>query len=212
MKFRIPALLLTIALCFGGCSDSDDDESYPSLIHEFAMAQANGEGLLTSFVTDAGNTYSVVNPVKGMKANEVLRVLLGFEVQDAGKARVYSAQAIIVLPNNKGQAELVQDPVGVESVWMAGGFLNLHLLPRTQGQKQAWAFQCDTLENTLGGKTYQLSLWHDQLDDPTSYSSHFYTCVDLDSVATAFLPGDSVIMTIASFKGARTWQFGKLDK
>lgn len=172
------------------------------------MAYADAQGLLARIVNDAGQSYVVVNEVKGMKANETLRVLVGYVVEETGRVRVYTAHSIPILADASKQEKRAYDPVGIESAWLGGGYLNLHLLPKTRGGKQAWAFLRDsTSTNSLGGTTYHLSLFHAQLQDSTAYSTHFYTCVSLDSIASSFADTDSLIFTVFTFGGPRQWQY-----
>jgi hypothetical protein len=214
---RTPLLLL-LTFVLGGIglleSCSKDDESYPNLITEMGIAYSDAQGRMTRFLTDGGKAYQVLNEVMGMENNDTTRVLTGYVIESSTTARVYTAQAVPVLHNATTQ-ELVEgtyyDPTGVESAWTAGGFINLHLTPKTQGKKQAWAFKCDTTyTNTQGGQTYDLSLCHRQLEDPTAYTTDIYVSVDLDSVATAFAPTDSLHFTVYTFNGPRTWHFGQL--
>lgn len=216
MKHIPLLLLLTFAL--GGIglleSCSNDDESFPDLITEMGVAYSDAQGRMTRFLTDSGKAYQVLNEVKGMENNDTARVLTGYVIESSTTAKVYTAQAVPVL-HNATEQELAEgtyyDPTGVESAWTAGGFVNLHLTPKTQGKKQAWAFKCDTTyTNTQGGQSYALSLCHRQLEDPTAYTTDIYVSVDLDSVATAFAPTDSLHFTVYSFDGPRTWHFGQL--
>ena len=209
MKKFFPLLLFVLAL--GACS-SEDGEIYPSLITEMAMARGNSEGLLASFTTDSGHTYQTSNKVSGLKNGELLRTLISYVVAEDGKAQVYKAVAVPVLKDIADVETPVHDPTGVESCWLGGRFVNLHLLPKTQGGKQGWAFLRDSVSaNTLGGCTFHLSLYHSQLDDAEAYSNDFYACVALDSVATAFDAADSIVFTVVSYAGAQQWHFGGLN-
>lgn len=207
---RLYILLLTLLACLVSCSDKDD-APFPDLITEMSMAYANGQGLLARFVTDSGREYHVSNEIKGMEANETLRALIGYAVESGGQAKVYSAQSVPVLPDATGKTAPLHDPINVESIWVGGGFINMHLLPKTQGEKQGWAFLRDsTHTNALGGQTHHLSLLHHQQEDPTSYSRHLYVCVDLDSVAPSLSVTDSITFVVHTFSGQKTWHFGNI--
>lgn len=211
MKRFYPFLL---ALLAGFASCSNDEEYYPDLITEMAMAYGDAQGLLERFVTDSGKTYRVSNEIKGLEANETVRALIGYALYEDGdeiRVQVYTAQVVPVLPNVTGKTVPQHDPINVESVWLGGGFINMHLLPKSQGEKQGWAFLRDsTRTNSLGGRTHHLSLHHQQLDDPLSYSRHLYLSIDLDSVASELRPTDSITFVIQTFAGQKTWQFGNL--
>ena len=207
---RLQFLLMILVAGLVSCSN-DDDTSYPSLITEMAMAYANGQGLLSHFVTDSGRDCRVSNEIKGLDANETVRALISYVPENDSQAKVYSAQVIPVLPDATDKEPVAHDPLGVESVWLGGGFINLHLLPKSQGQKQQWAFLRDsTCTNVLGGQNHHLSLYHLQGKDPMAYSRDVYLCVAIDSVASTWTAADSITFVVHSFNGPKTWNFGKL--
>ena len=206
-------LFVCSSLMFLSCSSSDDEEGYPALITEFTMAYADSEGMLNHFITDAGITYHAANEVKGLDANEVARVLIGYSIEDndgsqtSPRAWIYTAKAIPVLNDYIGKESPSHDPTGVESVWLGGRFINCHLRPKTQGGKQSWAYLTDSVGvNALGGNTYHLSLFHRQMEDQQAYSGDLYLCIPLDSIAT-FNPSDSLSFTIVTYTSSLTWRF-----
>lgn len=203
--------LFALAATMISCSSDNEDEIYPPIVTEMAMAFSDSEGRMTHFTTDSGQTYQAANEVTGMDKNETLRAMLGYVVTEEGKARLYSARHVPVLPLYKAKSNKKHDPTGIVSGWMGGGFLNFHLQPKTKGGKQAWAFTSDsTSTNPLGGTTHHLSLYHDQKEDTIAYSSDFYISISLDSIASAYLPTDSITFTIYDQKGPQTWYFGNL--
>ena len=54
--FLSACLLLSLAFLPMGCSN-DEDETYPSIITEFADMKSNEKGTMVSFTTDDGQTY-----------------------------------------------------------------------------------------------------------------------------------------------------------
>lgn len=197
------------------CSE-DEEDGYPSLITEMAMARANSEGLMASFTTDDGATYYVNNDIKGMEANSLLRVLISYlktaapDGAPAGNAfaTVYNAKAVPILWNDTDAEQKFRDPTGIQSAWLSGGFINMHLTPKTQGGKQAWGFIQDSVSsNVLGTTTHHLSLYHRQLDDATAYTTDLYACIALDSIP-ALAPQDSICLTIKTFTSPAVWMFG----
>jgi hypothetical protein len=197
------------------CND-DDDEDYPSLITELAMARADNQGLMTSFTTDDGIIYHVNNEIKGMTANSRIRALISYLKTDAPDgapaensfAIVYQAKAVPVFWDWTTEEPMRRDPTGIQSVWVSGGFVNLHLTPKTQGGKQAWGFTRDSVTtNVLGTTTHHLSLYHHQLEDATAYTTDLYACISLDSIP-ALAAQDSIRLTVNTFSTPAIWMFG----
>lgn len=201
------AILCSVFCCLVSCS-GEDDASYPSLVTELVMAQADGRGCMASFTTDAGTTYTVENEIKGMKASSLLRALCSYLVIDANYARVYQAQAVPILWNLTGNQTLPRDPTGIQSAWLAGGFVNMHLTPKTQGGQQAWGFMQDSVTaNQRGGKTFHLALCHDQQSDMAAYSTEVYASISLDSLSATPTSLDSITLAVNTFQGTAVWRF-----
>lgn len=202
-------LLTTLLVGFASCSNSDDDEVYPNLVTELCMAHADAQGTLSRIVTDSGGDYHITNEVTGLNAYQKIRALIGYVTEGNGQAKVYTAQEVPLLPDASKNTARYQDPTGVESVWKGGGFINFHLLPKTKGAKQGWAFLRDsTTTNALGGQTHHLSLYHRQGNDPTSYSRELYLSLPIDSVATTLTAADSITFVVHTFQGPKSWHFG----
>ena len=222
-----PCALLLLAVLAAGCSDDADDMPFPALVTELVMAQADAQGAMDSFVTDAGTTYTVTNTITGMDAGSRLRCLCGYVVEEAGRAVVYSAQEVPILPNVTSAQRVRRDPTGIESAWLSGGFINMHLTPMTHGGKQGWAFLCDSVTpNAAAGHTLHLSLYHDLADDAASYTTDLYACIALDSLTVIPLPAsaatatasaptfqfsvaDSIRLIVNTFKGPSEWLFAR---
>lgn len=193
-------------------SCEEDEDSYPPLVTELAMAESNAEGLMSTFTPDNGPTYQVINSIKGMSPNSRLRVLVSYVAEqtttgNTPQASIYKAQEVPVLWDFTQISSMKRDPTGIQSAWLSGGYINLHLTPKTHGGKQAWGFTQDSVTtNALGTATHHLSLYHNQFEDATSYTTELYACIDLDSVAT-LAPKDSIRLTVQTFKGTAEWQF-----
>ncbi len=205
------ALLFICTFTLLSCAE-DDEEAYPSLITELAMAESDAQGLMTTFTPDGGPTYKVLNSIKGMPPNSRLRVLVGYVKEQKPttstlQASVYKAQEVPVLWDFTNIPSMKRDPTGIQSAWLSGGFINLHLTPKTHGGKQAWGFTQDSVTtNALGTTTHHLSLYHNQFEDATSYTTELYASIDLDSIA-ALVPNDSIHLTVPTFTGPAEWQF-----
>ena len=203
------SLLLPFLFLLFACTSDNDDESYPSLVTEMVMAQANAQGQMVSFTTDDGQTYIVDNDIHGMTANSRIRCLCGYVTGEPGHATVYNAMTVLILARVPSNIAIKHHPTGIASAWLSGRYVNLHLTPKTQGGKQTWGFSTDSVTpNTLGGSTHHLSLYHDQNDDATSYTSDLYAAISLDSItATPLTPFDSIRLSVTTFNGIAFWQF-----
>ena len=211
MKHLYVLPIVALTLCLGACSsqtDDGDDVFYPSLLSELVMAQSDANGKMTSFTTDAGKRYSVSNVFTGMTASTATRCVCEYEVLGEELAYVRSAQRAAVLHDFTGVKTVVREPTAFLSAWLAGGFINMHLYPKTKGGTQRWGFLRDsTYTNPTGGITHCLSLYHDLFEDSPAYSAHLYACIALDSVAATHGPSDSIVVAMETYDGPLSRRF-----
>ena len=194
---------------FALVSCSKDDEAYPALITELVMSSSDSQGVFTSFTTDSGRTYEITNTVKGSSPNVRWRFVCGYVKNDETTARVYTFIRVPLLSDCTKVEGLAYDPTGFVSVWKSKGYINLHLMPKTQGGSQAWGFVRDSaIVNDAGGTNHYLSLCHRQLNDPLAYSVDFFTSLDLDSVSVQRHSEDTLFFRLKTFDGWHTWAFG----
>jgi len=201
-------LLLCLLGFFTLVSCSEDDESYPALITEMVMSSSDSQCLFTSFTTDDGRTFKISNSVKGPSANVRWRFLCGYVKDDETTAHVYTFIRVPLLPDYAKVKNPRHDATGFASIWKAGGYINLHLLPMTQGGQQGWGFFCDSTHiNDIGGTNYFVSLIHYQLNDVKAYTEELFVSLDLDSISTTRSAADSLIFRMNTLDGWRSWLF-----
>ena len=205
--------ILYISLCFlmffVVVSCSKDDEAYPALITELVMSTSDAQGVFTTFTTDDGCTYQISNTVKGPSPNVRWRFVCGYVKDDETTARVYTFIRVPLLPDYTQMENRRRDATNIASVWKGGGYINLHLLPLTQGAQQAWGFIRDSIKtNDAGGSDYFISLSHYQLNDMEAYTTDLFVSLDLDSVATTRYAIDSIFFSVKTYDGIRSWSFG----
>ncbi len=212
-RWKVIALSIVTTLCLlTACDDDDDDTPYPSIITEMVMMRVDAKMRIT-IQTDNGSTYSVTNKLEGLVPNSIGRMLCSYTLDVQGGARVYKLEGVKVLHDLTTKAKTpVYDPVNFVSQWQQGKFINLHILPKTQSDpsKHTWGFiRTGQHPNTAGGITHELSVHHNQNNDPLAYSSDYYLTLVIDSVSKTFSDKDSIELTLQGFDKSRTWRYGK---
>lgn len=201
MRRRLTLLaLLTGILLTASCSSDDDGTPFPSMWNEIATLITDGQGRVRRLVTDAGDTYEVTNTLQGYRPSASYRVMCGYSTQEQ-QATLYQAVGVYLLHDST--ACVMHDPVGVLAAWKSGAYINLHLTPLTQGGNHTWGYATDS--TSTSGHLY-LSLHHRQGSDPLSYTRETYASLPLDSIKS-LAEGDSVTLTVHTFKGIKTWNF-----
>lgn len=186
-------------MAFGACSD--DEQVYPDIVTEFADMKVDNNGVARSITLDNGSRYGIINQIMDLKPKATYRVVCGFVSQDT-LATIYQLEGVHVLHDSTEVA--ITDPTGVLGVWRSGRYLNMHLTPKTQGGDHYWGFRTDSLT----AHHAHVSLHHNQLGDPTSYTMDVYASLPMDSIQ-GYVPGDTVSLSINTFKGIQTWTMKK---
>ena len=195
MKRPVSLTLLLLFFCLSSCHDDDSDAPYPPLVTELADCPTDAGGTMTAILLDDGTRLTLTNPQTGLRANVTYRALTGFTRTD-GMATLYSLTPAALLRDSTSVAHC--DPTAVASLWRTSRYINLHLLPKTQGQAaHAWGFITDSITD----RHAYLRLHHRQGQDPTAYSTDQYASLPLDLV-----PADRFTIRIETFQGLREWE------
>ena len=204
---RIKFLLICgVVAALSACSN--DDERYPDLITDFVVALGDDDGNVVAILTDDGVRLAVDNTVTGIPRNARVRSFCSYAPTADSRVAIYNIIGIPLLSQLKDDVAVQHHPTGVAAVWQSGGYVNMHLLPKTYGGHQKWAFAVDSMtQNAAGSTTHHLSLYHDQGSDAEAYSDNMYLCIHPDSLATPLLPTDSLRLAITTYDGVQTWQF-----
>ena len=176
------------------CSDDKDDGPYPSLITELVDCPTNSEGTMVKIVLDNDIELLLSNPQTDLKPNVTYRALAGYTL-DGRKATLYSLKPATLLRDSTRVA--TTDPTAIVSLWRTKRYINLHLLPKTQGGEQSWGFITDSI---VGNHAY-LRLHHRQGTDPTSYSTDVYASLPLQ-----MLEANKFTIRINTFSGTKEWE------
>lgn len=208
---RALSLIFSLALLAAFAACDDDDYVYPSLVTEFADIYTNADSTHTFIENDYGDIYVTRTTLSGLDPRYFYRGVCGYEITDETVETypvviLYTLESVNLLYETTDTAGGI-DPTGVTSVWRAGNYINFHLTPKTQGGDHLWDYRTDsvTLDGGNGCAKHYLSLYHDQCDDPCSYSAVVYASLYLPSSDIA--EGDSVIFTIQTFDEPQTWRF-----
>lgn len=183
---------------------SEDEFIYPSVLTDVALLKTDAEKRVVSLILDDGRNYGITNEdFKTTHANSYLRALATYLITDSTHAKLYSATSVAVLHDSTAVQQ--RDAVAALSVWQSGGFINMHLQPKTQGKISLhyWGFGIDSIAD----HHHYLSLHHAQNADPVSYSTDVYASLQLSQVDKILVAGDTVSMTIETFQGPKIWQF-----
>lgn len=192
--FSFLILLSSFLISLSSCHD-DDDAPYPSVITELADCPTDAQGTMSSIVLDDDTRLTLSNPKTGLKPSVTYRALVGYTLGNDGYATLYSAKPATLLKDSTDVA--ISDPTNIVSIWRTGRYINLHLLPKTQGGNQTWGYIVERIE----GQHAYLRLHHRQGSDPISYSTDQYASLLLSDIEA-----DTFTLTIETFSGTKSWE------
>ena len=193
VRFTFFILGLSFFITLSSCSDDKDDAPYPSIVTDMVDCPTDDEGKMKEIVLDDDTHLTLTNPQSGLKENVIYRCLAGYTLSGTS-ATLYQLKGATLLYDSTRKART--DPTNVVSLWRTPRYLNLHLLPKTQGGRQYWGFITDSIVN----RHAYLRLHPVQGDDPTAYSTDVYASLYLKDIAA-----DTLTLRIQTFAGWREW-------
>ena len=165
---------------------------YSLLQADFADLVVNAEKRGVSFLTDEGNSYQLTTPVTAKwieTADTTYRTIIYYNKVSATQAEPVSVGTVVTLhPIAHWRfKELPQDPIGIESAWLAesGKYLNMGLLLKTGRVND------EELPHTIGlaqdtvivnpdqKRTAYYRFLHSQNDIPEYYTNRRYVSIIL---------------------------------
>lgn len=204
-------LLCCLFVCLSySCSQTDEQTTYPSLITEFAELYADADGNICQMRPDRKSTYYLVSPLRGYHPHTEYRAACtyAFSGNDSTTVRIYGLERVVVLQDSTQQSYPGTDPLQVVSLWDGGDFINLHLSVKTQSGTQHWGYRMDSIRITAQQKRIAyLTLYHNQNNEPLSYSEKVYASLPKNSLKAVIEPGDSICLQINTFAGKNSWKF-----
>lgn len=202
--------LLAVAAC------KDDDYVYPDVLTEFADAHTNGEGTLTQLVNDRGEQFDIQarSGLGGLTRDSVYRTLCVYAPLDASasaqpkEVKLYSIQ-LVVSSEPIEERRLVNgmktDPLDIQSIWRAGNYVNMVLLPLVKDQAHAYYFIENGIDTHSNGKrTLRLTLYHNRHGDYEAFTHKTYFSIPLQGYRNRLAEGDTIRLRINTYKEGMT--------
>lgn len=214
MKLLIAALMLGMTFVGVSCSD---EYNYPDVLTEFVDIHTSAEGVIDELHTDAGDKYAVKfrEGLGGLVADSIYRSVSVYQLlpEEEGDTAVKLYSSLLIMAYKPVVADAFQegiktDAVDVQSIWRAGKYLNMVLLPKVKEEKHAFHFIEEGITVEEGVRTLNLRLYHDRGNDFEAFTEKVYLSVPLWAYADDLKEGDKVRFTVNTYKdGERSWVF-----
>lgn len=194
---RIVAIMAVVFALFPSCSE--DDPVWPSVRTDMGWLSVPAAGDRVLFLPDGGDTLDVTNSLSGLATDTSYRVMATYTTGTTSTT-LTGMQSVMVAMPRRYSVEMT-DPLDAISVWAGGGCVNLRLsvLSRNQDIHFFGCIDRGLLTWPDGRHSLSLGLYHDQGDDPTSFSRTVYLSFALSPYAEILQPGDTVHVSIRTF-------------
>lgn len=197
-------ILLTLLAVLCGCEGGDKDFRYPSVTTDYACLLTGAEGEAERLRLDNGNTYPIAitdeyreahRELPTYRPDTVYRVISIYELGADSLAHLYSlAQTVSVVPTALREGEtLHQEPVYLQSYWLAGGYLNMVIELKALNGQHSIGF-VDTTPETMRGR--EVTFYHRVIEDVEAYRQKVYCSLPLAPFDGYLQQGDTLRLVI----------------
>lgn len=182
---------------------------YSLMKADMAELSVNGQKYATSFLTDDGDNYQLINPYTAKwieTADTTYRTIIYYNKVESGQAELKTISTVVTLQpiEHWRLKEQPQDPVGFESAWLAKNrrYLNIGLLVKTgrvsdeELPHQIGLAQDTVITHADGRHTVYYRLLHDQNGIPQYYTNRRYVSILMPQP----LP-DTIAFSLKTFDG-----------
>ncbi|WP_321519891.1 NigD-like C-terminal domain-containing protein [uncultured Bacteroides sp.] len=210
--------LFLIFLFLLSCKGEEDSYIYPSVKLEFISAQTDNSGKIISLKTDKDSTYQVENDRTSSKldANILQRIVCYYSTlskataTENATAEIYSLiKTVSPTPGRLASGAVMKtDPVGIQSIWLSGDYINLTLQIKLQSQAHLFHFIETEVTQSNGVPSIHLTLYHDKNGDVEAYTKVAYLSAPLAKYIQQYPNGFTISFSINTFtEGVKTFTF-----
>ena len=190
-------ILATVAL-LTSCSKEKDE--IPFTFNGFFTAYTNSNSQIYKITDDMGNTYNVKEDDTDLSPNTTTRIVATVKAEDGDTviaSKLFPLSEVATL-DSKVHSELkVKDPVILKSIYLGGGYLNVHLGIKVKNE--------NTAHNVLysrsnGNKNLKIILYHNAHNDEPIYTQNAFLSIP---VWIYIHKNDTISFCYRSFEGDR---------
>ena len=185
------------ATAFISCDD--DKEKVETMFSGFMTGYTDAEGYVTILNDDYGTQYMVSEKTDKLNPDTLYRLVASVALEENRTARIlqmvptisYIAPEDSLIPDTMR----VKDPVKIESIYIGGGFLNVHVCIKVQKEGTKHGLLYSRL-NTPGKTSF--TFYHNAYGDEPVYSKYAYVSIPLYGYGLA--KNDTVFLSCKGFE------------
>lgn len=189
--------VLTLALLIS-CND-DEQQEIETMTSGFMTGMTNSQGYVSMLRDDFGKSYRISGKSEKLKPDTIYRMVASIALNEDNTARIlqmvptisYIAPEDSLIPDTMR----IKDPVKIESIYIGGGFLNLHVCIKVQKEGTQHGLIYSHLDTP--GMT-GFTLYHNAYGDEPVYSKYAYVSIPLYGYGLA--KNDTVFLSCKGYE------------
>ena len=224
MKPAASAFVTLVCLLLAA-SCKDDGYVYPSVVTEFITMQTDADGVISTLTKDDGEVLTVLprDGIDGLTADTTYRtVSMYLPSEDDGTSVTLYTCSLVTAPipvsrehykdslytGTVFEDTIYTDPVDIQSMRRSGEYLDMILLVMMKSEPHFYNFIHEGItDNSSGGRTLHLRLFHFQNRDVLAFTKKVYMSVPLWAYADSLSKGDSIEFMINTFEEGETARY-----
>lgn len=192
---RLTAIILTATtaclMTFISCRKDNDEVK--TTFSGFMTGYTDSQGYITVLNDDMGNRYMVNGRTSHYPPDTLVRLVAVISIDENNTASIedcvlpFSSKAPV--DSSLPDSARVSDPLQIQSIYIGGGFLNLHLAIKVQKEGTTHFLAYSRLDSS---DKLKFKLYHNAYGDGLMYTKHAYISIplsdyDLNKNDTVFL-------------------------
>ena len=178
---RITFTFLAVTFCavtLISCKEHKDETD--TMVSGFMTGYTDSEGYITVLSDDFGNQYMVSEKSIRNKPDTLYRLVAVIALDDHNSARIL--QSIYPISYRAPEETLIpdslsgNDPIKIESIYIGGGFLNIHVGIMVQKEDTKHSLIYSRLNHS---KKLKFTIHHNAYDDKPVYTKYAYLSIPL---------------------------------
>jgi len=174
------SLILAAVIMPAFISCDDDKEKVETMFSGFMTGYTDAEGYITVLNDDFGKQYMVREKPEQLKPDTLYRIVASITLDENLTARIlqmapaisYVAPRDSIIPDSLR----VNDPVEIQSLYIGGGYLNIHMGIKVAKEGTQHRLFYTRLDST---DKLKFTIYHNAYGDGEVYTKHAYISIPL---------------------------------
>lgn len=199
MKRITPFLIVLTTLCVVSLTACDDKEPIGTMYSGFMTGYTDSEGYISVLCDDFGKRYMVSEKTDKLEPDTLYRIVASVTLDENQNAQILQMASTISYPAPENafiaDSLRVKDPVEIQSIFIGGGYLNIHLGIKVAKEGTLHRLFYARLDNT---DKVKFTIYHNAYHDGQVYTKYAYISIPLQGYNLA--KNDTVFLSCKGYE------------